>query len=150
MVAASGDGAIELLGRESFDAVLSDVRLPGTHDGVALARWIRSSHPGLAVVLMTGYTSELAAAQALGVPVLAKPAPAGALLRALDWALRASAEARGGPAPERRSFPRRSADSGVVDAGQHAAGLAVAPDCVGARLHKAECVTDTFSGLKTP
>jgi len=42
---------------------------------------------------LCGYTSELGAAQALGVPVLAKPAAAPTLLRVLGDALRSRAAA---------------------------------------------------------
>lgn len=89
-LAASGDAAIELLQTSDFDAVLSDIRMPGANDGIALAGWIRQNRPGLRIVLMTGYTSELAQAENLGVPVLAKPAPAASLLRAVAEAAGAS------------------------------------------------------------
>jgi signal transduction histidine kinase len=87
-LAASGDEALALLRDGApFEMVLSDVRMPGQQDGIALARWIREERPGLPVVLMTGYTSELQQAEALDVPVLAKPTPAGALLRAVADAI---------------------------------------------------------------
>jgi CheY-like chemotaxis protein len=50
--------ALEQLERESaIDLVISDVRMPGEMDGVALARWIRRNRPGLKVVLTSGYVS---------------------------------------------------------------------------------------------
>jgi CheY-like chemotaxis protein len=93
VLASSGDEAIALLRDGRFDSVLSDIRMPGTHDGVALARWARQNRPGLPIVLMTGYSAELAQAETLGVPVLAKPAPAATLLRALGEAIASRAVA---------------------------------------------------------
>lgn len=82
--ADSGDAARALLAAGSvFDIVLSDIRMPGGMDGIALARWLREQHPALPVVLMTGYSTELAQARALGLQVLPKPSPPAALLEAL-------------------------------------------------------------------
>ncbi|RYH27429.1 MAG: response regulator, partial [Alcaligenaceae bacterium] len=88
--AETGDEAIEVLKGSSFNVILSDVRMPGRHDGVALTRWVHQHRPGLGVVLMTGYTSELSHAESLGVPVLPKPAMPSALLAAVAGAARAS------------------------------------------------------------
>ncbi len=38
-----------------FDIVLSDVHMPGTIDGLALAKWIRAEKPHINVLLMSGY-----------------------------------------------------------------------------------------------
>jgi two-component system, NtrC family, response regulator AtoC len=55
-VTACGDGAEALaaLGREAFDLVLTDVRLPGV-DGLTLFRRARRSQPDSGIVLMTAY-----------------------------------------------------------------------------------------------
>ncbi len=55
-----------------FDAVFSDVVMPGM-GGVALARQLRSSHPGLPVILTTGYSDVLARDDAHGFEVVRKP-----------------------------------------------------------------------------
>ena len=53
----SGDAALERLrAGESFDLVLSDVRMPGGFDGFALAAWIEDQRPNLPVVLMSGFS----------------------------------------------------------------------------------------------
>jgi len=46
--------AIAKLGEESFDAVMTDVRLPGM-SGIDLARALAKSHPTLPVVIASGY-----------------------------------------------------------------------------------------------
>jgi signal transduction histidine kinase/CheY-like chemotaxis protein len=71
---ATGDAALKVLedGGE-FDLVLSDIQMPGTTDGIALAEWIRKRRPRQHVTLMTGYADHLAEARRLGVSVLAKP-----------------------------------------------------------------------------
>lgn len=54
--AASGEDAIELMGEEVFDVVLTDIRMPGL-DGVELLRRIKEQAPDAIVILMTGYAS---------------------------------------------------------------------------------------------
>jgi DNA-binding LytR/AlgR family response regulator len=39
----------------AVDVVFSDVQMPGPMDGFGLARWIRQHHPGLRVLLTSGY-----------------------------------------------------------------------------------------------
>ena len=92
MHASTGDEARSWLqGDESFDIVLSDIRMPGSMDGIALARWLRQERPGVPVVLMTGYSAELAQARELALQVLPKPSAPAAILAALDRELRAAA-----------------------------------------------------------
>ena len=69
------------------DVVLSDIRMPGALDGLALARHVRQAHPGVAVLLMTGYTAELQAARDSGLEVLAKPVAPYQLLAAVAGAV---------------------------------------------------------------
>jgi CheY-like chemotaxis protein len=75
-LAFSGSGAIERLGAERYDLVLSDLSMPGT-DGPALRAWIAANRPALlpALAFLTGEASG-AAARALagdGHPFLLKP-----------------------------------------------------------------------------
>jgi two-component system, NtrC family, response regulator AtoC len=51
---ADGTAALQALERETFDVVLTDVRLPGV-DGLTVFRTARRASPRAAVVLMTAY-----------------------------------------------------------------------------------------------
>jgi DNA-binding NtrC family response regulator len=55
--AANALCALELLRHEAFDLVLTDIRMPGMN-GVELFRTIRSQHPDMPVILMTGFALE--------------------------------------------------------------------------------------------
>ncbi|UUX94904.1 ATP-binding protein [Aquabacterium sp. J223] len=87
---ASADEGLALLEQAPEarpDLLLSDVVMPGRLNGVGLAREVRTRHPGLPVLLMTGYTQELQAAVREGFAVLPKPFDAETLTRALGEAL---------------------------------------------------------------
>jgi len=54
--------------------VFSDVVMPGSMDGIALARWLEENRPGLPVLLTSGYTGNAHIGQAVtGRPFFAKP-----------------------------------------------------------------------------
>jgi two-component system response regulator HydG len=52
--AASGEAALALLGKEPWDALVTDLRMPGM-DGLALLAAARRVAPGLPVIVMTAY-----------------------------------------------------------------------------------------------
>ncbi len=82
--ASDVQAAIECIDREPrLCAVVSDVVMPGSRSGVDLALWMREHRPGLPVVLMTGYASELQLAAAQGFVVLQKPVSPDTLARVL-------------------------------------------------------------------
>ncbi len=90
-LAVSADEALARLRRGvAWDLVLSDVVMPGSANGLELARTLRREAPQLPLVLMTGYTPELAAATAEGFAVIAKPFDTRVLRRALDEAMKHS------------------------------------------------------------
>ncbi|MFE1599643.1 hybrid sensor histidine kinase/response regulator [Methylobacterium sp. ID0610] len=70
-----------------FDAVFSDVVMPGM-GGIALAQHLREAHPGLPVVLTSGYSHVLAQDDAHGFEVLRKPYSTEELARVLRDAVR--------------------------------------------------------------
>jgi CheY-like chemotaxis protein len=75
--AASADEALLFLQRDGsvIDCVFSDVQMPGSHDGVGLARWIFRHRPELAVLLTSGNfrAEDLEPKLRAVLPVLAKP-----------------------------------------------------------------------------
>jgi CheY-like chemotaxis protein len=81
----NADEAIEVLQTNAahFDVVLSDIVMGGLLDGIGLAQHIKTEHPALPVVLMSGYSDSLDRAAALGVTVLTKPCSPDALLAAI-------------------------------------------------------------------
>jgi CheY-like chemotaxis protein len=91
--ASSAVEALEHLASKEVDVVLSDIVMPGM-TGIELARRIGELHPGLPVVLATGY-SEQASQSVQARPILMKPYSAAELSAALAEALkRGRVEAR--------------------------------------------------------
>jgi two-component system cell cycle sensor histidine kinase/response regulator CckA len=72
--AADGEAALARLDEGRPDLIISDIRMPGL-DGLELARRARQRHPGLPVLLVTGFADEAARAALPGadVGVLEKP-----------------------------------------------------------------------------
>ena len=80
--AASADAAMRVLGDRQFDALLSDVLMPGDLDGLDLARWARGR--GMPVVLVSGFVGGELPGDLLGDPgvkLLRKPVESAALAR---------------------------------------------------------------------
>jgi len=76
--AESGDTAAELIAEaETFDLLVTDVRMPGQRDGVALASDWRERVPGRPILFVSGFNETQANAAALGPheAVLLKPFP---------------------------------------------------------------------------
>lgn len=62
--AENGRIAIEALGREGFDLVVTDVLMPEV-DGIELIKTLRSRHPGVRVLVMSGGAPNLPAGYVL-------------------------------------------------------------------------------------
>jgi len=62
--AASGEEGLELLNNESFDLVLSDLRMPGI-DGVKLLKKIKETSPETEVIIVTGQATIETAVESL-------------------------------------------------------------------------------------
>jgi DNA-binding NtrC family response regulator len=72
-----------------WDAVVTDVRLPGPGDGVKLAA--KAESMGTPALLITGHPEEILALSARGIRHLMKPFPLQALL---DWLTQVSSSLR--------------------------------------------------------
>ena len=97
--ALSGDAAIALARRTHYDAVLTDVVMPGVN-GVEVLRSIKAMAPGTNVIMMTAFTRhELVeqAKEASALAVLPKPLDMDRLLALLERATRKNGGSMGKP-----------------------------------------------------
>ena len=88
-IVSSGEEAIERLGRQPCDAVVTDFMLPGL-DGIELVRRIRQFDPSLPVVLVTAHASVERAVEGIrsgATEFLTKPINVGALLALVERAV---------------------------------------------------------------
>jgi signal transduction histidine kinase/DNA-binding response OmpR family regulator len=90
--ASSGEDGLELLAKEGFDLILSDLRMPGI-DGIKLLKKIKETNPGTEVIIITGQATIETAIEALkggAFDYLLKPFNLGELISAskkcLDYA----------------------------------------------------------------
>ena len=89
--AEDGDGAREQLdGPDGFDLLLTDVRMPGAMDGIALAGEARRRDPGIPVVYATGEPELVVDAGHPGAreAMVVKPYDPGEILRVVRGLLR--------------------------------------------------------------
>jgi PAS domain S-box-containing protein len=88
-LAGDAAAALDLLARPAaaFDAVLSDIVMPGEMSGIDLAEHLRRTRPDLPVLLATGYSQVLATSGAHGFTVVSKPYSLEDLSQALDAVL---------------------------------------------------------------
>jgi excisionase family DNA binding protein len=86
---SDGKAGLELLRREPWDLLIADLRMPEM-DGLSLIREARRLHPQLPVIIVTGYSSESSAIQAVNLGVvgyLVKPFRIPQILSAVAKAL---------------------------------------------------------------
>jgi PAS domain S-box-containing protein len=69
---SDAEAAMKEVERDGIDLVVSDIVMPGSVDGLKLARAIRGTHPDLPILLTTGY-SDAALKVGSEFPILAKP-----------------------------------------------------------------------------
>jgi NADH:ubiquinone oxidoreductase subunit E/CheY-like chemotaxis protein len=67
--ASNGREAIGKLGKDGFDLVITDLKMPDM-DGLELIRWIRNSKPDAGIVVITGYPSQDSIKEALSLRIL--------------------------------------------------------------------------------
>jgi CheY-like chemotaxis protein len=91
ITAADGGAALETLARENgrFDLLLTDIKMP-VMDGIALALAAARDHPGVTILLMTGYADQRERAHGLDAliqGVISKPLSVAGIRAAVDEAL---------------------------------------------------------------
>jgi len=77
---ASGEEALKLLRTETFDAVISDFKLPGTVTGTDVLKVFGRVSPGKAKILITAYPAHEVKAEEVGALYVSKPLQLDALL----------------------------------------------------------------------
>ena len=88
--AASGDTAFDHLKTHGADLVISDVKMPGKMDGLALLRQVKALDAGIVVIMMSGHSDVTAAVEAMkegAFDYLIKPFEKDDVLRAVQKAL---------------------------------------------------------------
>ncbi|MBB6254803.1 ATP-binding protein [Nitrospirillum iridis] len=86
--AVTADAAQSLLTeRPDISLVLSDIILPGGRNGLELAQAVRALHPGLPILLVSGYGDRVAEAESLGFIIVPKPLDSWHLRQALHRCL---------------------------------------------------------------
>lgn len=76
--------AIEILSaNEDIDVLMTDVRLPGTMDGLDLVALVHRRHPDIRAIVVSGNTSAEDACDAGAIGFLPKPYMAHSLVRAI-------------------------------------------------------------------
>jgi excisionase family DNA binding protein len=90
---ADGVSALDLVRNDGYSLVIADLRMPGM-DGLTLIREVKQINPQLPIIIITGYSSESSAIEAVNLGVagyLTKPVGIPQVLAAAAKALGASA-----------------------------------------------------------
>lgn len=90
--AANADEALAVMSSSTpVDVVLTDVNMPGSLDGIALGRYVRTTRPELKVIVVSGRAPPAAAADVADA-FLAKPCDPARIIKTIEALL------SGGPA----------------------------------------------------
>jgi DNA-binding NtrC family response regulator len=76
--AGNADEALECLAATAIDVVVTDVRMPGSMDGIQLAHLLHDERPHIGVIVVSGHAD--ADQVPAGVPVVTKPFNMGDLI----------------------------------------------------------------------
>ena len=77
--------ALERLAAEPFDILFTDIIMPGSMDGLALAREAIAEYPALHILLTSGYAQGLTDAPNLPGTLINKPFRKNDLARGFAW-----------------------------------------------------------------
>lgn len=106
--AINGEEALDKLGKESYDLVLLDLRLPGM-DGIEVLRQIHARNAKLPVILLTAHGTVESAVTAMrsgAVNFVQKPFSPREIREAVNSALESSADIKGASDEPASGFPR--------------------------------------------
>jgi DNA-binding NtrC family response regulator len=81
--AVNADEALEVLRGVTPDAIISDVRMPGSMDGMGLLAAVRQSSPNLPVIMMSAHADPADFVAAGANQFLSKPFRMGAIVEAV-------------------------------------------------------------------
>jgi HD-like signal output (HDOD) protein/CheY-like chemotaxis protein len=86
--ASGGEEALELLGQESFDVIVTDMRMPGM-DGSRLLEQVMKLYPHMVRIVLSGHSDRAMILRSVGAAhqYLAKPCDAGLLVSTVERAL---------------------------------------------------------------
>jgi CheY-like chemotaxis protein len=128
ITARDGDEALARVGREDYDVVFTDIKMPG-RDGIGVAEHIRKARPWIPVVIITGYGTpeNVARAEAAGVAgFLNKPLSPDTIESSTRAALRVIEGGAGKPRVAPAAAPVPAAEPAVeaapLEAGEATAG----------------------------
>jgi YesN/AraC family two-component response regulator len=96
--AASVNEALKLIGSETFDALLSDLHMPGAGDGLTVVSAMRHSNPKAVTIIFSGYPEMKEAAAAILMQadeILVKPMSPDALIQTIKDRLKAGSTQAG-------------------------------------------------------
>ncbi|MFK5952090.1 MAG: response regulator [Desulfobacterium sp.] len=88
----TGYGALDAMGRQDYDLLMADLRLPDI-DGMQVIKKVRESNPETGVIAMTGYATSALAVDAMKLGArdfIAKPFTEAQIKNAIDEALNAN------------------------------------------------------------
>ena len=109
----SGDSAMNQLNRDTPDAIISDIRMPGT-DGLTLLGNLHNTHPQIPIIIMTAHSdldSAVAAYQGGAFEYLPKPFDVDDAVAVLSAPspMRRSKKPNTAPKPRWKPIPKSSA-----------------------------------------
>lgn len=127
--AQNGKDALTQLARREYDVMFADLRMPGM-DGLQVVRQLRTTHPHMPVVVITGYPSQdtLQEAARLGVTdYLTKPVAPDVLAQAATQAMTGPAWTTVAPYLTTATLPQAAPPPAVIAAPAVPAAMAAEP-----------------------
>jgi DNA-binding NtrC family response regulator len=80
----SAEALVLLTSHPEVSIMLTDVRMPGLMDGLALVAQVRSDHPEIRSIVVSGHTSALQASDAGAMGFMSKPYMADTMVRCVN------------------------------------------------------------------